>query len=348
VSVRVVGRKRLSAVMAVVAITCPIIATPQAATAAKPECFGEKATIVAKKGQKVVRGTKKPDVIVGTNKKNVVKAKGGDDLICGFGGRDKIRGQKGSDAIDGGGGGDDLKGGGGEDFAAGNHGTDSVNGGPGNDFVEGNGGNDALVGGGGIFDTASFETASAGVTVNLTAGTATGEGTDTLAGISDVIGSNFNDSLTGDAIESGNGFYPGGGEDTVDGGGGPFDIFIPLTVEAVTIDLTAGIATSAGEGTDTLVDIEDAYGTDAADVMTGSAGPNFFVGFQGDDQLAGLAGDDFLDGDAGEDVDALSNDTLDGGDDNDTCINGETLANCESTTPPGRAAAHRLRAYLLR
>jgi Ca2+-binding RTX toxin-like protein len=310
------------------------------ARAAKPRCFDEKATIVAEKGQKFVAGTNKADVIVGNNARNIIRGKGGADLICAFGGNDKVLGQGGAfDLIDGGGGKDKLNGGKGtDDFVVGNDGNDTVNGGPGGlDFLLGLAGDDTLIGGGGGFDTASFADAPSGVSVDLNAGTAIGEGNDTLIGIGDIYGSEFDDSLRGDENPDGNGFYPLAGNDSVDGGGGPLDIlFHPLAAGPLTIDLTLG--TANGEGTDTLLDIDDVYGSPAEDVMTGSDGPNFLVGFEGSDQLTGGAGDDLLDGDFGPTEPFPGTDTLDGGDGIDRCVNGETLAGCEETTfPPQRA-----------
>jgi Ca2+-binding RTX toxin-like protein len=343
------GRRAVATVSVGALLVAGSVAAAPVALAATPKCFKKNATIVAKKGQKVIRGTKKNDVIVGTNKKNVIKGRGGVDRICGFGGNDKIFGQGGAfDRIDGGGGNDKLNGGKGrDDFVVGNSGNDTVNGGPGGlDFVLGLDGDDALIGGGGKFDTASFAEASAGVTVDLAAGTATGEGTDTLTGIGDIFGSPGNDALRGDASETGNGFYPLGGDDSVDGGGGPLDIlFHPLAGGPLTIDLTAGTAT--GEGNDTIADIEDAYGSPGDDVLTGSEGANSLYGFEGSDQIFGVAGNDYLDGDAGDPLPGT--DTIDGGDGDDTCLNGETLANCESTTPPSlRANARGGRLDLLR
>ncbi len=68
-----------------------------------------------------------------------------------------------------------------------------------NDTLEGNGGNNVLTGGAGI-DTVSYEHALAGVTVSLAVTTAQntiGAGTDTLSGFENLIGSAFNDTLTG-------------------------------------------------------------------------------------------------------------------------------------------------------
>jgi Ca2+-binding RTX toxin-like protein len=90
----------------------------------------------------------------------------------------------------------------------------------GNDLLYSGPGNDLLDGGIGI-DTASYAHATAGVTVNLSllgAQNTIGAGTDTLTGIENLIGSNFNDTLTGD---NNNNVINGGlGNDVLNGGGG--------------------------------------------------------------------------------------------------------------------------------
>jgi hypothetical protein len=57
-------------------------------------------------------------------------------------------------------------------------------------------GDDTVVGGPGD-DTASFSDSTAAVAANLTQGTASGEGTDTLATIERLVGSSQGDRLTG-------------------------------------------------------------------------------------------------------------------------------------------------------
>ena len=54
-------------------------------------------------------------------------------------------------------------------------------------------------GGGGTTDRVDFFFCLNAVMVDLTAGTATGEGTDTLTGIGHVFGSRHDDTITGDA-----------------------------------------------------------------------------------------------------------------------------------------------------
>jgi Ca2+-binding RTX toxin-like protein len=104
------------------------------------------------------------------------------------------------------------------DNIAGGSGNDTLSGNGNDNVLTGNGGNDALDGNGGT-DTASYSTATAAVTVDLTAGTATGgAGSDTLAEIEDVNGSNFNDTLTGNS--SSNTLDGLGGDDLINGAGG--------------------------------------------------------------------------------------------------------------------------------
>src|SRR6185436_15426148 len=93
-----------------------IVLFPATASAAKPTCFGLKATIV---------GTNHADKLIGTDKK---------DVIVGLGGADKI------------------KGGDKRDYICAGKGADTVKGGDGNDLIFGEGGGDRLYGGGGDFN----------------------------------------------------------------------------------------------------------------------------------------------------------------------------------------------------
>jgi Ca2+-binding RTX toxin-like protein len=99
-------------------------------------------------------------------------------------------------------------------------GADTLLGGVGNDTLAGGAGNDSMAGGDGTRDTLSFSGAAAGVNVSLAAGTAIGvtSGRDTVSGIEQVIGGNFNDTLTGG---TGNDLLLGGaGADSIGGGDG--------------------------------------------------------------------------------------------------------------------------------
>src|SRR6266571_7488409 len=101
-------------------------------------------------------------------------------------------------------------------FATGN---DTLDGGAGNDTLIGGTGADTLIGGSGI-DTADYSTSANGVTVNLATNVNTGGDAqgDSLTGIENVTGSNYNDALTGDSND--NTLTGGAGNDTLVGGAG--------------------------------------------------------------------------------------------------------------------------------
>jgi Ca2+-binding RTX toxin-like protein len=112
---------------------------------------------------------------------------------------------------------DTLFGGAGNDKLFGGSSTDTLVGGLGNDTLDGGSGN----------DTADYSISASPVTANLALGTATGEGNDILLNIENLIGSNFDDVLTGNSGKNnlsggvGNDFiHGGGGNDTLTGGAG--------------------------------------------------------------------------------------------------------------------------------
>lgn len=89
--------------------------------------------------------------------------------------------------------------------------------GNGSSILEGGGGNDRLIGQSDGHDTASYEHATAGVTVDLNyqggdSQNTHGAGLDTLTNIANVSGSQFNDTLIGDSHD--NIFFGNGGHDT--------------------------------------------------------------------------------------------------------------------------------------
>jgi Ca2+-binding RTX toxin-like protein len=277
-----------------------VVLAPSAEAASR--CFGRRPTIVGTSGADVLVGTPRRDIISGLGGKDTIKGLGGNDIICGFNGADTIIGGFGADLLSGDGG------------------NDSVSGGAGNfDNLWGFSGNDSLNGGIG-FDWVLYPNAPGPVALDLSAGTATGEGTDTLSGIEGVVGSRFDDVLTGN--DANNTFQAEDGNDTIDGGGGVDFASFFLSPGPVTVDLTGGTAT--GEGTDTLTGIENVFGSgDFGDRLTGDAQDNVLLGSGGDDSVSGGDGDDQLDGGNGTDA-------LDGGNGTDTCLNAETVVNCEA------------------
>ncbi|WP_200945593.1 calcium-binding protein [Methylobacterium sp. Leaf456] len=174
--------------------------------------------------------------------------KGGD-------GRDDLTGGSGDDHIHGGRGSDHLHGGGGHDDLDGGTGDDSLDGGLGDDDLAGGAGNDSLDGGVGI-DTAHFDDAAKGISVDLGTGRASGDGADTLKNIENVAGSHHGDRLTGNAGH--NDLHGGDGNDTEAG----------------------------GKGDDRL------HGDAGNDVLTGGDGGDRLEGGTGKDMLTGGSGDD--------------------------------------------------------
>ena len=220
----------------------------------------------------------------------------------------------------------------------------------GNDTLEGGLGNDFLDGGAGI-DTASYANASGSVTVSLgtVVGTSQGaDGNDQLRNIENILGSAFNDRLTGNnadnMLDGGAGhdqLYGRGGADTLLGGtgddflrgtegddimdgGSGFDRvsnFVVAPTIGVVIDLNIqGVAQNTNYGMDILIGIEHASGTILSDVLTGNGGDNWlWDGGDGDETTIG-SGNDVISAGAGNDLVEVGNGnhSLSGGTGTDT------------------------------
>ena len=169
-----------------------------------------------------------------------------------------------------------------------------------NEFT-GNGGDDTIIGNGNTRIT--YNNATAGVTVDIAAGTADGDasvGHDTFTGVNAAMGSMFADTLLGSAGNET--FFGLGGNDYIDGRGG-FDTVsynnIYLSTGGINVSLAAGIVTGdASIGTDTLRSIEGIQGTVLADTYDatgyGLAGA-LNVGNNGNfNQFEGLGGNDVI------------------------------------------------------
>ncbi|MCC5632179.1 calcium-binding protein [Nostoc sphaeroides CHAB 2801] len=176
---------------------------------------------------------------------------------------------------------------------AGNNLNNTLSGNSGDNILIGGLGSDRLNGVAGI-DTASYINASAAVTVNLAVTTAQtgGEATgDILQNIENLIGSNFNDTLSGN---SGDNILIGGlGSDRLDGVAGIDTASYINASAAVRVNLAVTTAQNGGEATgDILVNIENLIGSNFNDTLSGNSGNNILIGGLGSDRLDGVAGID--------------------------------------------------------
>lgn len=207
-----------------------------------------------------------------------------------------------------------LDGGAGDDSLSGNGGADSLFGGDGSDMLAGGAGGDLLDGGAGN-NTASYTSSTAGISVSLLAGTATGghaEG-DVLVGIQNLTGSAYADSLSGDA--GANILIGGAGADTISGGGGIDTASYATSTQAVAVNLFAGTATGGDAEGDVLTGILNLTGSTLADTLSGDNLGNLLDGGGGADALNGNGGADTLLGGGGDDTlsGGAGADLLDGG-----------------------------------
>jgi Ca2+-binding RTX toxin-like protein len=275
------------------------------------------------------------DSLTGDGAANSLAGGDGDDLLVGLGGADALNGGAGLDTIDyassvagvsvdltlqiasgGDAGGDTLLGienaigSAFIDALVGSGGANVLAGGAGDDAITGLGGADALSGGAGV-DVVDYSLSTAGVTVNLTAQTASGGHAtgDVLSSFERAVGSAHNDILTGDA--GANALTGGAGDDVLAGlagadsmlGGAGFDtVDYATSSTAVVVNLTAQTASGGDATGDVLADFERAIGSALNDTLTGGAGANILSGGAGDDVLVGLAGADSLIGGSGADT----------------------------------------------
>ena len=200
----------------------------------------------------------------------------------------------------------------GNDRLEGRDGTDTLLGREGDDSLEGGAGADILDGGDGS-DTADYFSSSAAVDISLANGTASGgdaEG-DTLTDIENLIGTDFADTLEGNAED--NTLSGGRGDDTLIGGAGD-DLLIggrggdalvggegvdiadyALSNDGVTIDMVDGAAGSGDAEGDTFSGIEIVQGSYQDDIIRGDNEDNILRGRLGADVLDGRGGFDTAD-----------------------------------------------------
>jgi Ca2+-binding RTX toxin-like protein len=145
-------------------------------------------------------------------------------------------------------------------------------------------------------------------------GAGSGEGSDHLISIENLIGSAFSDTLTGNHsvnVLSGN-----GGNDTLDGGSGADTLSGGAGNDTYLVDNAGDVVTeAAGEGTDTVRTTLSSYtlGSNVENLTFTGTGAFAGTGNALDNQITGGTGNDTLDGGSGAD-------TLIGGAGNDTYV----------------------------
>ena len=198
---------------------------------------------------------------------------------------------------------------------------DNLTGDTGDNIIEGGPGGDTLSGGTDGMDTVSYRSSPGKVEVVLGTSANFGDARgDSLSNFDNLIGSAFDDVLTGDTNPN---IIEGlAGADTLNGGGGGDTLSYESSNASVTVDLRAGtgnnsdmIRTSSGGHAAgdkvPLNSFANIIGSAHADTLTGDNNNNTLEGRGGNDKLNGDGGDDTLDGGPG-------GDTLDGGIGEDT------------------------------
>ncbi|HEV8421228.1 MAG TPA: calcium-binding protein [Actinomycetota bacterium] len=193
-------------------------------------------------------------------------------------------------------------------------------------------GNDTLDGGDGPDDVVGFTDAVSAVTADPSGALDDGFGHDETghyAGIENLTGSPHGDTLSGNGGanillgKEGDDVLAGRwGVDLLHGGPGIDTVDFTRSAKRVVVDLGKGLA--RGEGPDTLVAIQNVFGSPFADIITGNDWVNRLDGGGGSDLLRGLKRADVLLGGPGPDslVGGPGSDSLDGGTGRDACLEG--------------------------
>ena len=252
-------------------------------------------------------------------------------------GNDTIYGGLGNDTILGGSGNDILHGEAGDDSIIGGLGDNTISGGAGNDYISGGIGSDyvdysAVVN---YVDTEGIK-----VDLSITSQQDTKKaGLDTIIEIENIIGSNYDDTISG--TNGDNIILAGSGNDTIatngssalgyddiDGGSGDRDLLTyeyNIGTSRITVDLFNNSSVQdTGAGNIKIKNIEDVSGASGSDLLIGNESNNILKGNAGNDTLIGNGGDDTLYGGTGNDslYGGTGNDLLEGGDDNDYLVGG--------------------------
>jgi Ca2+-binding RTX toxin-like protein len=200
------------------------------------------------------------------------------------------------------------------DSLRGNALANHLQGGDNMDTLYGNGGNDFLDGGDGK-DRANYASASAAVTVDLSAGTASDGlgGTDILISIEDILGSGYGDTFIGNDAnnafngERGNDTFIGGlGNDNFNGGFDIDTVSYETSTGGVTVNLETGTGNDGMGGSELFSSVENIKGSFYNDTIRGNIGNNTLWGGGGSDILYATGGSDTLYGEDGADTFAFT------------------------------------------
>ncbi|MCW2921584.1 MAG: Proprotein convertase [Thermoleophilia bacterium] len=235
-------------------------------------------------------GTTEADTLTGSPDANAIRGGAGDDEIDGLAGADNLLGEADDDVIKSG-----LD-------------DDSFDGGSDTDRID-------------------FGLASDPIGVSLEAGTATGEGVDTITNIEDVRGSEYDDVIEGDdftnAIDAlgGNDIVDSreGTSEAVDGGDGLDTLSYASLSFSVSDTLGVSIPGGVSGSADDHSNFENVKGSAYNDRLGAPVAGGELYGEDGDDELYGGDGGDTLEGGAGQDelYPGDGTDTVLGGSDDD-------------------------------
>ncbi|MEP3329230.1 peroxidase family protein [Sedimentitalea sp.] len=209
-------------------------------------------------------------------------------------GNDTLTGNSEANALDGGAGNDTLRGGFGDDNLQGGQGDNLLYGEAGDDLLSGGDASDRFDGGVGT-DTVSYASASATVDVTLETfeeQDTVGAGIDRLVDVENLIGSAFDDTLTGDGDH--NLLDGGAGADLMTGGDGDDTYVVDNAGDVVVEEPDGGTDTihSALEGYQLVDNIEDLVLIGGVIEGLGNTLDNRLTGNEQDNILDGMDGSD--------------------------------------------------------
>ena len=281
-------------------------------------------------GKDIFKGNEKANNVLGVDGNDEIHGRAGndklqgmlgDDELYGDSGNDKLLGQDGSDILRGGQDNDTLEGGIGNDDLYGDEGNDTLYGGSGIDDIYGNDGDDIIyetddldkdtINGGSGYDMLSYaeHENSVSITFNaLKAGTSSFD--DSFTDIERVVGSSFDDTITGsnysDEIDGYDGYdivKAGGGDDIIydndkikdefDGGIG-YDVITYANTSTFMVLSIYDEGSAKSSHQDIIKNFEHYITSAAGDTIFGSAVNDSMDGDWGTDKIYGRAGDDII------------------------------------------------------